>query len=181
MESAFAWIGAIVEWVGEFIPRRVIIDPTVRGIKFVGGKKVVVLEEGVHWYWPFWTRFAQHPIRRQAVDLRSQTLMTKDGKTIVVGGMVVYEVRDVEALFVQTYDTDQTVKDIALTAIHDTLAQMSWADIRKEQEHSVLNRLLREAVRKELNRYGVRVLKVSLTDLAPTRVIRLVQSQATDG
>lgn len=181
MTEAFAWIGQIVEWFGQFIPRREIIEPTHAGVKYVGGSKVVELRPGVHWYWPFWTKFHTHPMVRQTVDLRSQAITTKDDKTIVVGGLVTFEVKDITALMVNTWNTDQTIRDVALTAIHDTLEKMDWRDIRKEQQLGVLKKLLKDNVRKEVEKFGVRVLKVGLTDLAPARVIRLIQSTAQDG
>jgi regulator of protease activity HflC (stomatin/prohibitin superfamily) len=181
VDAALGWVGQIVDWLAQFIPRRVIIEATHGGVKFVGGDEVIELGPGVHWYWPFWTTLHQHPMVRQTVDLRSQVLITTDSKTIVVGGLVTYDVRDIKTLMVTVWNTDQTIRDVALTALHDRLARMSWIDIRREQSLGVLNKLLREAVRKELEKYGVRVLKVALTDLAPARVFRHIQSTAQDG
>lgn len=180
MEAAFAWLGKLMEWVGEFIPRRVILDPTMGGCKFVGGKKVKVMGPGVHWYWPFWTAFHTYPTARQADDLRSQTVVTTDDRTVVVGGMIVYEVSDVEKILAHTYKPQDSIRDIALTAIHDVICQMSWEELRAAQRSGILDRKLKSECYQALKPYGVTTLKVQLTDLAPARVLRLVQSTQKD-
>jgi len=181
MESAFAWIGQLIEWFGQFFPRWVIIRTTHGGCKFIRGRKVVPLAPGFHFYWPLTTELEVYPTARQAADLRTQTLMTTDGKTLVVGGLIVYEIQDIVPILAHTFDPDQTVKDIALSAIHDVLVRMSWVDIRTAQEQGTLNLRLRRRVRRELSKYGVKVLKTTLTDLAQTRVYKLMQSQSQDG
>jgi regulator of protease activity HflC (stomatin/prohibitin superfamily) len=181
MDAALGWIGQLVEWLGMFIPRRIIIDTTHAGVKWVMGKRVVPLAPGLHFYWPLLTEYRTYPTARQAADLRTQTLMTTDGKTLVVGGLIVYEIHDIEAILAHTWDPEQTIKDIALSAIHEVLVRQSWIDIRTGQEQGTLNLKLRKRVRQELGKYGVKVLKVTLTDLAQTRVYKLMQSQSQDG
>ncbi len=181
MESAFAWLSELIGWFGQFIPRAEIIDSTRGGVKWIRGAKVVALEPGFHWFWPFTTKLATYPIARQAADLRTQTLMTTDGKTIVVGGLIVYEINDIELILAHTFDPEQTIKDIALSAIHDCLVKMNWIEIRTGQELGTLNLKLRKQARKELSKYGVKVLKVAITDLAQARVYKLINSTSQDG
>lgn len=181
MDAALGWIGQIVSWLGQFFPRWVIIRTTHGGVKFIRGKKVIALEPGIHWFWPATTELMTYPTARQAADLRTQTLMTTDGNTLVVGGLIVYEIKDIVAILANTYDADQTVKDIAMSAIHDVLVKMSWVDIRTESEFGTLNLKLRKRVRRELDKFGVKVLKCSITDLAQTRVYKVIQSTSMDG
>jgi regulator of protease activity HflC (stomatin/prohibitin superfamily) len=181
MDAAFAWIGWIAEWFSQFFPRWVIIRTTHGGVKFVRGHKTIPLGPGWHAFWPLTTEIIIYPTARQAVDLRTQTLMTTDGYTIVVGGLIVYEITDIEAALARTYDTDQTIKDVAMSAIHDVMVRMSWTDVKTGQEFGTLNLKLRKRVRKELKPYGVKVLKVTITDLAKTRVYKLLQTTSQDG
>src|SRR5579859_4527310 len=98
MESALAWIGKIADWLGQWIPRWVIFDTTMGGVKFIRGKRAVPLGPGVHFYWPATTILDTYPTARQTDDLRSQTVVTADDKVIVVSGQIVYEVTDVMLL-----------------------------------------------------------------------------------
>ena len=61
MDSALGWIGQIIEWFGQFIPRFVLIDLTQCGVKMRLGREVTVLEPGLHIYWPLPTALRTCP------------------------------------------------------------------------------------------------------------------------
>lgn len=132
------------------------------------------LGPGWHWYWPFMTKFVEYPVARQAVDLRAQTIVTKDDKTIVVGGLIVFEITNIELAIAHTYDIEDTIKDISLSAIHDVVCQYNWDELKEAQRNGKLNKRLREEVRRGLQPYGVRLIKATLTDLAICRVLKIM-------
>lgn len=178
--EALAWVGQVAEWVGQFIPRLHVIRTTYHGIKWVRGRRIVVCRPGLAVHWPLLTDYVEWPVARQGVQLREQTVVTEDDKTIVVGGMIVYEVADVERLVGRTYSPDASIKDIALTCIHDVCCQLPWDQLKVEQRKGTLDTKLKNAAHRQLDDYGVRVLKLMLTDLSTCRVIRLVQSTAKE-
>lgn len=180
MDSALAWVGQVAAWIGQWIPRWVIVTTTCAAVKFVKGHTVVSCAPGIHWYWPVTTIFLMHPTARQTVNLRAQTVMTSDGRTIVVGGMVVYEIADIQKILAHTYDPDETIKDIAMSSAHDVCCQLAWDDLREQQRNGALDRKLKVEARKDLDSYGVKVLKMTLTDLAPCRVLKIVNSMSQD-
>lgn len=202
MESALAWIGHIANWIGQFFPRWVIVDTTEGAVKFIGfltplwfrefmGRilflghtdgDIVVLGcgPGIHWYWPATTNLQQYPTARQADNLPSQTIVTSDDKIIAVSGMLVYVVDDLVKLLSTTHSAVKVVQDVALTAIHDVCCDLTWEELKKEQQKGTLNTKLKNACQRQLGEYGVKVMKCMLTDLAPTRVYRIIQSQQSD-
>lgn len=180
MESAVAWIGAIFNWLGAFIPRWVIIDSTHAAVKFVRGSRVVACAAGIIWYWPVTTNLVLHPIARQTANLKSQTIMTSDERTVIVGGLIVFEISDIEKVLAHTFDPDETIKDICLSTIHDVCCQLTWTELHAEQRSGALDRKLRAEAKKDLDRYGVRVIKMTLTDLAPCRVLKLLNAMSQD-
>lgn len=180
MGGALEWISKVAEWFGKFIPCWVLLDTTMGGVMFVRGKNVVEIGPGVHWYWPAWTKLDTYPTARQADDLRSQTMVTTDDKVIAVGGMIVYSVHSVATLLGSTYNPAATIKDIALSAIHDVCCQMSWPELKEAQRKGTLDTRLKNSAKKVLDEYGVTVLKVMLTDLAPCRVVKQIQSISQD-
>lgn len=180
MDAAFAWVGAIAEWFGKFFPRWEVIPTTHGGVKWVKGATVVVMNPGIHWYWPVTTVITLYPTARQTVNLRSQTLTLKDGKTVVVGGMLVYDIVDIEAILAHTWDPEETIRDIAAGALHDVICQHTWEELTTRQRSGELDRALRRDAKKDLDKYGVRVLRTTLTDLAPCRVYKLMQSTSAD-
>lgn len=176
MGEALAWIGYCVEWFGKFIPRWRVLDTTEGMVKFVRGKKVVVCGPGVHFWWPAVTVTNVYPTARQADRLPTQTMCTTDDKTIIVGGMLVYKVDDLGLLLSTTHSAVAAIKDICLSAVHDVCCSMSWAELKDEQQRGTLDTKLKNAAQKQLTEYGVKVVKLMLTDLAPCRVLKLSQS-----
>jgi regulator of protease activity HflC (stomatin/prohibitin superfamily) len=174
MEGALGWISSIIEWIGQFVPRWVILNTTHAGVKFIRGSRVVKLGPGIHWYWPATTNLHTYPVARQTTNLRAQTLVTSDDRTIIVSGLIVYRVDDVVALIARNYDADDTIEEIALSAVNAVCSSMSWEDLKKAYQTRALDRELRKRTRHALETYGVHVMKATLTDLAPCRVIRLV-------
>lgn len=163
-----------------WIPRWTIVDTTHGAVKFVKGHTVVACSPGVHWYWPVTTIMQVHPTARQTSNLRSQTVMTSDEKTIAVGGMIVYEISDIEKIIAHTFDPDETIKDIAVSSIHDVCCQLSWSEMREQQRNGALDKKLKAEAKRDLDKFGVRVLKVTLTDLAPCRVLKVINSMSQD-
>jgi regulator of protease activity HflC (stomatin/prohibitin superfamily) len=190
MDSALGWIGQIASWFGQFFPHWQIVQTTQGGVKMRAFRlrdvflfrphtmTVVALSPGLHTFWPFATALLIYPTARQATDLRPQVFVTKDDKTVLVGGLIVYEIGDIEAILASTFDPDDTIKDIALTAVHDVCSQLTWDDLKSRQRDGSLDRDLRREAKKDLGRYGVTVLKMTLTDLAPCRVIKLANSMS---
>lgn len=180
MDGAFGWIGGMIEWFGKWIPRFQIVDTTHGAVKFVWGKNVVPLGPGWHWWWPISTQLTVYPTARQAVNLQAQTITTQDGKTILIGGVLVYEITDIEAAVAYTYEPEETAKTIVLAAIHDCVTQYTWAELLSEHRSGKLGREMRAEAKKTLDKYGVRVLALTLTDLAPVRIYKLVSANGSD-
>jgi regulator of protease activity HflC (stomatin/prohibitin superfamily) len=174
VSEAFVWLSDLIKWFGEFFPRWRIVNTTKGAVKWVWGKRVVKLGPGWHVYWPFSTQFQMYPTARQATDLRPQVVTTADNRTVLVGGLITYEIVDIEAILARTYDPEETIADIALTAFHSVCCRKTWAELRDGQTSGMLDKEIRFVARKFLGPYGVRVLKTSLTDLAPTQVMKLV-------
>jgi hypothetical protein len=93
VEQAFAWIGYLAEWFGQFFPRRHVVMTTHGWIKFVAGfgrdMRVVSGGPGAVWHWPLTTEFTDYPVVRQTTPLPSQILTTSDDRTIAVSEMPV--------------------------------------------------------------------------------------------
>lgn len=166
-----------------FLPRYTIIKTTHAGVKFARGNNVVELNSnngiflpvfswpgliyfkrsGIHIYWPLITEFVQVPIKRQTTKLEKQILTTKDGMTILVTGIVVYEVEDVVKLLTETWDYDDTIKDYATVCIQQTITTNNFIDIQ--------NINLNEFLRKNLKPFGIKVIRVNLCDCATGKAL----------
>ena len=187
MSSAFAWLGQIIEWFGQFIPRWVLLDSTQEAVKFThefyvdrwkihGRLRVTRLEKGGHVYWPLMSRINTVPVVRDTMDLEGQVITLKGGKPVLVSGMVRFAIFDIERAVANTSDIFNCVRDEAMCAIHDTLENYTW-----EEAHAAGKELavaMTKTAQKELTRYGVRVQKIGIKDLAQTKVYKIVQEQS---
>ena len=178
--SAFAWIGQLVEWFGQFFPRWTVVRTTHGWVKWVRGTKVKTGGAGIVWYWPVISDFIVYPVERQTTPLPSQTITTTDNKTIAVSGMLVFKVTNIEKLIAYSYDCDDTLRDIAQSALTDVLGRMTWEQIKAGQGKTLDTRL-KNVAKRDLEEYGVEVVKFSLTSLALCRVYRQIMSRFEEG
>ena len=188
MDSAFGWIQQIASWFGQFFPRWTVLEPTNAALKVIGWSfrpsrrtcRLVYQRSGIVVWWPAVTELMVHPVARQANNLPAQTIETTDGKTYAVAGMIVYEVSDLEKLLTTAFDPDDTIKDIAVSCVHRACTGHTQAELKQAASDGTLERDMRDEAVKQLKPYGVRVVKLQLTDCAPCRVIRLMNSEPSD-
>lgn len=171
MEAAFAWIGKLADFVGSLLPRLLIVKSTHRGVKYVFGSQLVALDPGVHVYWPIVTEIEVCAVVRQVLNLKSQILETKDGHTVVAGGLVVYEINDAQTFLADNENSFETIDDVATAAIRKVVISSTLDELR-EGRAKLDNRLSRET-QKLLRVFGVSVEYARLTDFARVRAYHL--------
>jgi regulator of protease activity HflC (stomatin/prohibitin superfamily) len=164
------WLTDILRWVGRVVPRLVVVNTTHCVVAFVRGKNAKELRAGCHWLWPVWTNWVSYPVARQSVNLNTQTLLTKDNQTVAVGCIVVYEVDRPLELLAKSYDADETIKDVSLAAVKAYVVRASLEDLRSRRMDSRLSR----RIAKDLEPFGVKVIRAQMSDLAPCLAIRLM-------
>lgn len=180
MDSALAWVGYIADWIGKFFPRWNILDTTEGAIKYVRGSKIIVCGSGVHWHWPVTTTWVVFPTARQTDRLETQVMESKDGFTFQVAGTITYSVNDLQALVTTTHSPSATVIELAASAVHDICCDFDWKVLQDEQRKGTLKTKLKNEAQKQLIDYGVRVIKLQLTNLARTRVYKISQSTSQE-
>jgi len=181
MESALAWIGQIAEWVGQFIPRRVVLDTTEGAVHTINGKDPIYCEPGkAHWWWPWNSNFDKFPVVRQTVSIETQTLESLDGRSFIASGTLTYSVTNLLTLLTTVHDADTAVMEIASTTLGDVLPSLTWADLYDQQRRGTLKTKIKNGAQNELNEYGVKVIRFKLNSLARCRVLKISQSTASE-
>lgn len=179
--EALAWVGQIVEWVGRFIPRWIILNTTEGAVKFVRGSRAVELGPGVHFYWPAVTEIKSWVVARQSINLATQTITTKDGKVLAIGTVMVFRVTDALTLITKTYDPDNTIRAVAAGAVHSVCSNAEYGELQMVMNNGEITKWLRMELQRRLGRrFGVKVLDATVTDFAPCRVLKIVQTTAAD-
>jgi Membrane protease subunits, stomatin/prohibitin homologs len=173
MDSAFAWIGQIIEWFGNFIPRLRIIRSTHAGVKYVRGARVIELKPGLHFYWPLTTEVEVIPVARQTHNLVTQTLTTKDNVSVIIGAVVIYEINSIVDALSNNWDVSDTISDVTQMAVVAVVNNWDYIDLRNQLSAKVENELSIET-RKQLKPFGVKVLRCGISDFSQCRVYRVI-------
>lgn len=175
MAEAFAWLGTIFDTILKFCPHLKIIDVTQGAVKMRRGNEITVHGPGLVWYWPLITVLKVVTTVRDTLDLNGQTFTTKDGKVVLTSGMVMFSIVDVEKLLTTSPDYISTISDICMNCIHDIFIKYEWEQLRAGILDGTIGKELRRAAQEELKPFGVKVLSLGLKDLAPVRVLKIVQ------
>jgi regulator of protease activity HflC (stomatin/prohibitin superfamily) len=168
-------IDFILAFVDEINPV-VIIDHYDRGVRLRRGKKVnnnTVLEPGWHWKIPFIDRIITQMVKTTTIDLAEQTVTTKDGKSVVVKAVIKYEINDVEKVLLEVNSPIDAVADMSKGIIREAIVERNWSECHDSE---LSNKILRR-VRNEADNWGIKVNKVTLTDLAEMQSIRLLNTR----
>ena len=120
-----------IQLLVSFIPRFTVVRKTDRGVKFVRGKKVKVLEPGLRWYWPLVTEIEVVNVQRQVLKLPVQTLYTSDEKTVIAGGVVVYSIEDIYKYLVENYDAEDSIAEVAAACLRDIVISKTVKEIQR--------------------------------------------------
>lgn len=72
--AALTWLNDLMQWLGRWVPRLVLIQPTHRGVLFgpKGGAREV--GPGLVFYWPITHALVEIPVTTQSLQLYSQVL-----------------------------------------------------------------------------------------------------------
>ena len=179
METAFAWLGEIMNWFGKWFPRLLIVRSTHAGVRFRHGSKPSPLFPGLRVYWPLVTEVEVIPTARQTHNLPTQAL-TLDAKKVVVSGVVIYKINDIVATIARNWDVSDTLNDISMVAITQIVTTHSLQYLLEHLTNEVQEKLTRET-RHRLRRYGVYVYWTALTDFSECVVIKNISSGGQHG
>lgn len=172
--GAFEWLSELMRWLGKFIPRPIVVRYTHAGVKFKWGHTVVVLNPGVHVYFPLTTDIEIIPVARQTIKpKRTQSLMTKDGQEISIGLVVKYCIDDIEAALAENYEINDTIEDVTSTAATEVIVKYDFDFIHKNLMTQIQPQIT-ESVSDELAEHGVRVKSIGVTDFTTNKVYKIL-------
>ena len=166
-------LGQLVDAFLSLVPRPTTVRATHKAVKFKWGRAVIV-DSGWRWWWPLTTEMDEHPVVSQPLELPAQSVMTRDGQSVVVSGVALYHVTDLRSYAVDNYDSDEAMAEVAGSAIRDVVVSKTLQELQEPDGRKAANKTLVAQARQELSRYGVEIEYFKLTDLSVCRVINLV-------
>lgn len=166
----FDWVSQFFDHLLSAFPRGVKIRSTHRGVKWPFCGNPVELKPGIRFYWPLFDELEVIVVARQTDDLPPQTLTLKDGTTVAVAGLTIYEINDVVAAYGQrNWDVTSTVRDLSMAAIAEVVTKLEKEDLK---QLSKINSRITRRVRAWAAEYGVKVERCRLVEVSVARTIR---------
>lgn len=104
----------------------------------------------------------------RVINLPAQSLTTRDGKTVVIGGVARASISDIRKATMDVDGVDGAVRDSCLGAIGEMVEEATWEDMLTPAFRDGLLRRVRDEVRE----FGVKVRSVKLSDKALSRAYR---------
>ena len=163
----------ILDHIRELWPLRV-IDVDDQGILFDRGNPATQLAAGIHFFVPGIQRIETMPVVYQELDCQLQTVETKDGIAVTFSANVGFEVRDAAKARTAVHDIDLTLERCARGALGKLITERTWAELTGHIAEVVGD--ARKAVAEDSAGWGVKIVRVRLTDFARSKTYRLLGS-----
>lgn len=164
-------IDLLLQWISFFVPF-VVIDQFEQAVVLRFGKFNRELDPGFHWIIPFdIERVIADNVVPRTVNLGAQSLTTRDGRQVVVGGVVTAQIRDIRKATLEVEGVDHALQDSCYGAIGALVASRSWDDVQREDFSDELTK----SCRRQAWRFGIEILRVQLSDLSLAKTLRLHQ------
>lgn len=131
------------------------------------------LKPGMYLCWPWIDQIMTIPRKDQVLDLRSQSLLTKDNIDVIVSGAIAYRVRTPHLAIINAEDVDRNLSRIALGVIAQFVNTKTFEDCRKLED---LRQEIREGIKEAAGNWGLDIWKVMITDIGNTINLRFLSN-----
>ena len=131
-----------------------------------------MLKPGIRVCLPFIDRVITEPATLQTVNIADQTMVTLDFVNVSASGVIKYHVLDLERMWLTVHDSDDAIANTALEAVANQVSRERWHDIYP----MVLSRKAQRRLRHETKDWGISIKSFKITDLADSKVHRIMSS-----
>ena len=125
---------------------------------------------GFNWKWPVIDDVIDVDTVVTTLRLKPQTCTTKDGKSVVVCGIVKYQIINVEPYIKSIWDQKDVMTDVAMSNILTAVRTVTFDELYTSPPENKVA----AAVRREVKDYGFDIIAVRFTDLGQCRSLRLI-------
>ena len=165
------WLNRIFEFISSWIPKIVLIEPDEEGLRISLGCHVRSLLPGWYVFLPLLQTCAKITVSTQIKDIREQSLTTKDGKNVIVGGAVQYRITDVRKALLNVMDFDSALQTLVLGTISTHVSNRDYDECRNIPD---LENVLLKGTREVASGFGLKVARVFITDFCKADTYRIV-------
>jgi len=165
-----SWIIDLLKWLTCWLPHPVMIRPDQKGLR-ITGPRVKVLNAGIYWYVPLFQALPVTTVTPQPIDLRGQSVHTKCGVDMIMSACILYRIADVRKAVLEVLDYDTALPAIALGVVTRFVSRK-----QKEELHDIdaLSKEVLQGTREEAAGWGLKIMKVMITDIGTSRNLRVI-------
>ena len=157
-------IDLIVEFL-EFFRFCTIVDAYQQAVVLRLGKYHKILEPGWHFLIPCYIDKAlPATVVTNTTKLGSQSLTTKDDKSVVLAAVVTWEVRDIKKYLLSVEGDKEAMEDTAYGSIATYVLSHNWSELITQTAMDEIT----ATVRKKAFKYGIEIQLVQFSDLVVT-------------
>lgn len=144
-----------------------IVDEYQQGVRLRLGRFKEVVGPGWHWRAPFGIdHYILENVMVRTSNLSPQGLVTKDGKTVNVSGILRWSIRDIRKAIIDVDGLNDATRDIAYVLIAESVTSNDYDTVRNIPH---MTEMLTRQARKTGWRYGIEVEQLALSDISITK------------
>ena len=163
-------IDILVSSIKLFIPFHV-VDEFQGALVLRFGKFHREIPPGFHWIYPFGIeQVLSCDICLCTVDLKPQSLTTRDEENIVLTATVSYRVEDPKVYLLKVMNAAAVIEDSSTGIIHEFVSKSTWNQLSTGD----LAYELEKAIRRKAKNFGIAVDSVYLKDFQKCRAYRII-------
>lgn len=152
-----------------------IVRPIERGVIEFLGKYTKTVDQGFHWIIPIIHTMRKVNITERMVDVRPQTVITKDKLNALVDAVVYYQIKDVVKSEYNVDDHESQLTSLARTTLRAVIGKMTLTEANENRDE--INMQVEEVLDRETNSYGVEVLRVEIQTIEPPEDVQIAMNK----
>jgi regulator of protease activity HflC (stomatin/prohibitin superfamily) len=144
-----------------------------RGVILRLGRFNRLANPGFHWMCPLNVETLLYTSAvPETMNVGPQSLTTKDGASVIVGGVVTFSIEDAHKFLLEIEGGNQVIEDSTYGIVSRFVMDRTWAELGQIDIAGELTK----AVRRQAKRYGVNVQTYQISDFTRSRSFRLMAS-----
>lgn len=153
------------------------INQYERGVKFMIGKFVGLMEPGWRIVIPVFQSYEKIDMRVRAVDVPNQEAITKDNISVTVNAVIYYKISEAEKAILEVEDVYYAVSQLAQTTMRNVVGEVDLDELLSKRD--AIAERIRAIVDSATDVWGVKVNSVELKDVTlPEEMKRVIGKQA---
>lgn len=153
------------------------INQYQRGVKFMLGKYIGIMEPGWRLVIPIFQSYQKIDMRVKAVNVPDQEAITKDNISVKVNAVIYYKVKSAEKAIIEVEDFYYAVSQLAQTTMRNVVGEVNLDELLSNRD--AIAEKIRMIVEKAADAWGIEVNSVELKDVTlPEEMKRVIGKQA---